>query len=229
MALHDVDYNNELRTAPMPDNHDVASERKADGTTAITQKVGTKAGAFVTTKDASILVNDGTTNVVQLGTLGSTGQYGLKVAKSGFDVTSTGNSNLIFNSNQNVFKIVRKAKVNIKSGLISYPAGAGAVNIGTAYFDYYTTDGIIDNVAYIVYKSVPGVATYEQISSGVNATYYSGTYANWSMVGFRYQIYSAAPGSVYITAFLDYVSSVPNTWGGFDEEYTIFILQESTK
>lgn len=225
MALHDVDYNGDTRDMPAPSVHDTAAERKADGTSAITNKVGTSTGAFVTTKDASIIVNDGTTNVVQLGALGNSGKFGLKVAKSGFDVTSTGNANLIFNSNQNTFKIIKTVKLNIKNNLISYSAGGGSVVIGTTSYDYQTNDGITDNLAFLVYKDT-GTSTYEQISSGVNATYYSGTYANWSMVGFRYQIYTGS-GLFLLTAILDYVSPIANTWSGFNENYTVFLLQES--
>lgn len=115
MALHDVDYQGEMREAAMPATHDSALERKADGTNTITQKVDTSNGAYVTTKDASILVNDGNTNVVQLGSLGTSGQYGLKVAKPGFDVTTTTNDNLIFNSNQNALKVVQSGEITMPS------------------------------------------------------------------------------------------------------------------
>lgn len=86
MALHDVDYNNEQRDMAMPSNHDVASERGADGTRTITQKVNTNTGPYVSTKDAVINVYDGQYTRIAIGLLPD-GTYGLVITKPGFNVT----------------------------------------------------------------------------------------------------------------------------------------------
>lgn len=86
MSLHDVDYRGDMREAAMPATHDASSERKADGTTTITQKVDNKSGAYVTTKDALILVNDGTNNRIGIGLLPD-GQFNIIITKPGINIT----------------------------------------------------------------------------------------------------------------------------------------------
>jgi hypothetical protein len=61
--------------------------------------------------NARIRVKDATTNRVLMGSIGSdpssaTNPWGLKVSKAGFDVVTATDSQLIFNSQQNAFKIV---------------------------------------------------------------------------------------------------------------------------
>lgn len=105
MALHDTDPNTTNRAEPMPQSSDQNPTRTSDGTTAITNKQDGSSGAYVSTKDATVKVNDGTVNRVSLGLL-SDGSYGLKVSPEGVDVLSATDAQLVFNSGQNVFKIV---------------------------------------------------------------------------------------------------------------------------
>lgn len=111
MATHDIGRNDQ-RTDAKPNIHDVLSENKADGTQGITQFVNQTARPYVLTKDAHVVANDGTYNVVELGRLAD-GTYGLKVAKPGFDVYSATNSQLIFNSGQNTFKIIGSGSTTV--------------------------------------------------------------------------------------------------------------------
>jgi hypothetical protein len=66
-----------------------------------------------------LLAFDGSNNLGLFG-YDDAGQVVVKIAKSGFDANSAGDSDLIFNSNQNVFKIVEKL-----SFAFSISSGAG--------------------------------------------------------------------------------------------------------
>ena len=117
MALHDVDPNTTNRIEPMPQASDQSPTRSSDGTTAITNKQDASSGAYVSTRDASVKVNDGTVNRVSLGLL-SDGSYGLKVSPENVDVLTADDSELIFNSSQNVFKIVLTDTVTLTRGAL---------------------------------------------------------------------------------------------------------------
>ena len=134
MALHDTDPNTTNRAEPMPQSSDQNPVRVSDGTTAITNKQDGSSGAYVSTKDATVKVNDGTDNRVALGLL-SDGSYGLKVSQPGFDVLSAADDELIFNSGQNVFKIVGKHSGTLAALTATNGAALGATSATT--FDVY--------------------------------------------------------------------------------------------
>lgn len=69
------------------------------------------------------IVSDGTTNRIILGKQPD-GTYGLRVSQSGVDVGTATNSQLIFNSNQDVFKIVSKGTTTIP-GFSFTPGNSG--------------------------------------------------------------------------------------------------------
>lgn len=125
MSLQDTDPNTTNRIEPTPQAMDQNPTRVSDGTTAITNKQDGSSGAYVSTKDATVKVNDGTDNRVTLGLL-SDGSYGLKVSQPGFDVLSAADDELIFNSSQNVFKIVGIITGTFPgTGAASPPVGGG--------------------------------------------------------------------------------------------------------
>lgn len=59
-----------------------------------------------------IQISDGSNNRILLGK-DSAGNYVSKVSKAGYDAFNATDANLIFNSNQNVFKIIRKVSGSI--------------------------------------------------------------------------------------------------------------------
>lgn len=76
-----------------------------------------------------IKVNDNTTDRVIIGKTGSgVNDWGMKVSKSGKDVKTAAAGDLIFNSSQDVFKIVTSGTVSI--------ATSGASTIGSAQFPH---------------------------------------------------------------------------------------------
>lgn len=107
MSLHDVDKNGADRGIPKPNHSDMVAEgaHKANSTTSINPVTdSTPTSAFTKTANGQLLVNDGTTNRVSVGALAD-GTFGLKVSKPTKDVNTAGSSDLIFSSNQNVFKV----------------------------------------------------------------------------------------------------------------------------
>lgn len=112
MSLHDVDKGSDTRSSPKPNISDTHTTRSSDGTTAITNKQDGGSGAYVSTKDAAVKVNDGTLNRVFLGLLPD-GSYGMKVSQDGYDVSAATDSELIFNSSYNMFKIIATGTTSI--------------------------------------------------------------------------------------------------------------------
>lgn len=87
MSLVDIGTNNN-RTNPMPNNHDVLTEKSADGTTSWSQKVNATSEPRLVTKDARIVVYDN--NGIPRIFLGITPEYTnlpiLAVSKEGVSV-----------------------------------------------------------------------------------------------------------------------------------------------
>lgn len=113
--MHDIDKAQDNRGLPKPNANDQKSEYSAQGTTQA-QNHGAEATADgLKIKERQILaVQDGYEKAA-FGFYGAAGKFGLKVAKDGFDATTTADENLVFNSEQNTFKI-------IDSGTITFPA-----------------------------------------------------------------------------------------------------------
>lgn len=88
------------------------------------------------------------TNGIGVAFLGrdSSGSTSIKVADSGIDVTTASNDQLIFNSNQNVYKIVKTMTVTVT---ITYNASSGTNAIST------TPHGLSFTPAYLAYISIP--------------------------------------------------------------------------
>lgn len=167
MSLWDTDKNGDSRGNPSLNANDGILQRLANATTSIhpVTDASTTTG-HLKTANAQIIANDGTYDIIKLGLL-STGKYGLvfnngsnnkmylgqdasnnyvfKVAKDGFDADTTGNANLIFNSSQNMFKIVatgtatiptsgtNTASVSVAHGLSFIPAFTAFVLVSGNY------------------------------------------------------------------------------------------------
>lgn len=71
----------------------------------------------IDTRSGNLIVRDATNPRIFLGyqNVNGTDFYGMKVSKTGYDVTTEVNSNLVFNSSQNVFKIVASGTINTTS------------------------------------------------------------------------------------------------------------------
>lgn len=100
-----------------------------------TQSIGGSANIQSDPTNQRIVVNDNTNNRVAFGRIGTgVNDWGLKVSKPGYDVGNATNDQLIFNSSQNVFKIVQTGSVTIPSCTVttaatSYGSNAAAASI----------------------------------------------------------------------------------------------------
>jgi hypothetical protein len=110
MSLHDVDKTNPNRITAVLNSADDVQQRMAQGTNQI-QNAGEEDDSGLRTLERQILaVQDGTNKAV-MGFYGDANKFGFKVAKDGIDVLTAGPLELIFNSENNVFKIVDTAIV----------------------------------------------------------------------------------------------------------------------
>lgn len=229
MALHDISTN-ETRSGAQPNTHDILTENKADGTQGISQKVNTTGGAYVKTKDAQIVVNNGTVDSIQLGRLSTDQSYGMltndgtnnrlyiandgtvKISKAGFDANTTGNANLIFNSNQNMFKIVYSGTISISG--FSVTGAAGQYAIGSGFSTYTHNLGYIPAV--IAYRVNPD-GTYSPI--GPDLVYAGPTAAGWAFL----QTYADINKVDFYNVLMTYNSSQ----SAFATTIKFYLLQET--
>lgn len=113
MGLHDVDKSGEQRTNPTVNAVDSSALVNAHATNGIAYRSEGGVGApRVITKDDQIIVHDGTSNKALLGRDDS-GNYVVKVAKDGADVLTATGDDLIFNSDNNLFKIITTGVIPI--------------------------------------------------------------------------------------------------------------------
>lgn len=139
MGLWDTDKKNDGRDSPSLNQADALVQRMANGTVSVHPKTdATGSAAFTQTSNGRMLVNDGTNNRVVVGALPD-GTFGMKVSQPGIDVTTATNDKLVFNSGQDVFKIVSKgtATVNQSAGNINKTIvthNLGYLPIVLAYF-----------------------------------------------------------------------------------------------
>lgn len=111
MALHDIDKNHSRRLTPSPNQNDQVSQRMAAGTTQH-QNSGEQADDDgLRILERQILAKQDGENKAVFGFYGVANKFGLKVAKAGADVLTAGDSDLIFNSEQNLFKIITSSSV----------------------------------------------------------------------------------------------------------------------
>lgn len=118
MSLTDVDKSGVDRGTPQPNQSDTQpiETRMAHGTHSITLKVNDPSGRRLVTKDAQHIANNGVNDIAVFGFLPD-GTAGLKTVDPGLgiDVQDATDQQLTFNSNQDVFKIIRKSTVNVSS------------------------------------------------------------------------------------------------------------------
>lgn len=150
--------------------------------------------------DQNILVSNPTDKIPQIVLAKqSDGRYGMKVAPPGINVLEASDSQLIFNSNQNVFKIVEKLSNDF--GFIS-SAGASTQDVrithNLGYIPAYlafATNTVINpyistpstlSIPMSVYSVLSGVAGF------VSAAYIEATSATANEVNFQVGVYTSA-------------------------------------
>ena len=213
MAIYDVDKNNDSRSTPLPNASDAHLQRISDGTVGITNKLDGSSGAYTSTKNAAIKVNDGTYNRVLVGLLPD-GTYGLKVSQLNYDVTTATDDNLIFNSNQNSFKIVKILTGTIPATSVSIGAGASGSD-----FKFIT---IPHGLSYI-----PAILAF--MYDGFNMTPLPYTNNGTTTQGLVTLNYSATADAtnVYVNAKTTIYSTLASNTSSATAGVKIYVLQET--
>ncbi len=130
--------------------------------------------------------DDNQVNVVSMGNIGldssGTQLWGLKVAQPGIDVTTATDSQLIFNSQQNVFKIVKTATLSVTttavavgssgSDSVSYTHNLGYTPAFVYYLDYTGpfSSAIYDPSSIGTFTGASGANQYAGFIDQINAS-----------------------------------------------------------
>ena len=122
MAIYDTDKNSDTRNSPTPNISDAHTQRISDGTVGITNKSDASTGAYTSTKNGTVIVNDGTTNRIALGLL-SDGTYGVRVMKEGVDLANASYYNKLFDSTASTIKPMLSGVVSV-----AYTASSGSAS-----------------------------------------------------------------------------------------------------
>lgn len=152
MSLTDVDKSSTRRISPTVNASDVLATEvvKSHATEGIAYRSEEATGTpRVIQKDDQIIVHDGTTNKALFGRDGN-GVYVVKVAKDTYDVLTATNDQLIFNSAQNVFKIVDDIYITIS---INHTSGDSA----SSYAASSQAHGLGYKPAHEAYVDVPAL------------------------------------------------------------------------
>jgi hypothetical protein len=113
MSLHDISKDHAERLEPKPNHNDINKAPRAHGTTQ-NHNAGEEATADgLKFKERQILANQDGNVKAAFGFFGTANKFGLKVAKAGYDADTAADTQLIFNSEQNTFKIVATGTITV--------------------------------------------------------------------------------------------------------------------
>lgn len=171
MSLHDVDKHNDDRTSPVVNSHDEAGDvRMAHGTTSVNPKTdATTTQGYLQTKNGRLLGNDGNSNVGLFG-FDSAGHMVVKVAKTGFDATTATGNDLIFNSSQDIFKVVQTDNIIIPGTGNQSPFATGSTGITVPHnLGYIPAFQAFVFVPVVAVGGQPPVSTWNQTFPTVTA------------------------------------------------------------
>lgn len=202
MALHDIGRTHGKRLNPAPNSSDKVSNRMAAGTTQ-NHNAGEEAlSDGLKLKERQVLaVQDGQNKAI-FGFYGTANKFGLRVAEDGVDVLIATDDQLIFNSEQNVFKIVYVGFINSAAAsasnggsgagsdlqTVSYAHGLGYTPVVLAYFN---VDGFFYPLPY---------STFGALSNGFQAINYQ-PFSTDTTVSFdtSIEVYATGAASVSVS------------------------------
>lgn len=219
MSLHDIDKNNSSRITPILNSADDVAQRMAQGTAQVQNSVEGEDDRGLRTLERQILaVQDGTNKAV-MGFYGVDNKFGFKVAEDGVDVLTATDDQLIFNSEQNVFKIISTLTINIPNLPASSP---GATSSDTQVIDTgIPTSEPLAIVGYHTYAVSDGYNPMPRLAVQLDssATPQSGG------IRLHYAVYSSVTsGSLVITSA---ATNYSTTTASGASSVKVFIMQET--
>ena len=171
MALHDIDKSHTRRLNPTPNSNDRVSDRQAHGTTQ-NHNAGEEATADgLKFQERQIIAKQDGYNKAAFGFFGLANKFGLKVAKENVDVLEATDEDLIFNSEQNSFKIVKTGSVTVTvtapsiQNTVTVPHGLGYT---PAFMGYMDVNGIYFNTPYTLMGTTAGWMIYDMYVDSTN-------------------------------------------------------------
>lgn len=173
MSLHDIDKSHGRRLNPTPNTNDKMSERPAHGTTQ-NHNAGEEATADgLKFLERQIVAKQDGYNKAAFGFFGEANRFGLKVAQDGEDVLTADDANLIFNSQQNTFKIAQSGTIDVTGTLnqgtfatVNHNLGYVPMVIASAHSPNFPGT----NAAMLPYIETPYSSTYYVVAQIANTT-----------------------------------------------------------
>ncbi len=222
MTLHYTDLGTDNRLEPAVHGADVLTHPMAKNTASISPRaVGSSAGKVIT-KDSRIIANDGTNNIGLFG-FDDAGNMVLKIAQTGFDANSATNSQLIFNSQQDTFKIINPGG---STATVSLPIGSyHAVQTWTTTIAHglSTTPGVS---AFVNLSTLPSLAVSTGLSPvpGIGITATSGLGTNVFLPGYIADV-SVDSTNLYFT--VSWLYGALALGSNYTVSFKYYILQET--
>lgn len=106
MTLFDIDKTGDDRGTPAPNQDDQQDQRMAHGTTQNQNSIDEAQADGLKFLERQVLAKQDGVNKAVYGFFGEANKFGLRVADDGVDVLTATADQLIFNSDQNIFKVV---------------------------------------------------------------------------------------------------------------------------
>lgn len=206
MSLHDIDKGGVRRKLPSPNADDSITQRYAHGTVQNQNSQEEAQADGLKFLERQIIARQDGFNKAAFGFYGEANKFGLKVAEDGKDVLTAGDDELVFNSEQNVFKIVLDGDAAVTltaddGGFTTVAHGLGFSPIPMVF---------IDN----------GSGGYEQLPYTVYTSVTVGAVTGWLPT----QIFRARVDDTQLTIIVDYPLGSSNTvtWN-----FKYYLLQET--
>jgi hypothetical protein len=243
MALYDTDKNSTDRSSPSPNTVDVVSNDAIKSHQTISTSYSGTGNTLLqrlqmannelagydgsNNKILSItpnkfLYSDGSTNRVLMG-VDSAGSEVVKISKAGFDPQTATNDQLIFNSNQDIFKIVEIGYITVPS-LNTGTITAGTINFVSSTFTYQYTTYNSANPPAVIIQQLTSSGFYTPISSGsLDLIRFGSTLSYAGMHNFQINNSSVA----YYYTINGFLSSGTTSQGYGNTTFKVFVLQET--
>ena len=218
ISLHDIDKQGDNRVSPQPNANDQRSEYLAQGTNQAQNHGAAASADGLKIKERQIIARQGGYNKAAFGFYGTANKFGLKVAKEGYDVLTATDDQLVFNSEQNTFKIVKSVPISLT---MSYNNASPLTWYATASIPH----GLSYAPSYSAYHTIPSA-----IASGgsLTATNLPNPALVFGSSGTTLRIFALATvnvGSTNVTLSVQLDGSWSNATYSFSAN--VYLLQET--